>query len=158
VAKASTPPPRIVFRIPATALLAAALIVVCATPFAFAASGLQVVYLVPIAFALWVVRNRTTVDADKLVVRGLFTKQVLPWTDVKAIKLADRGWLRAVRSDDSEVTLPAVRTSHLGALSIISGGRVVDPGEAAEHARDKSARDESAPAEDPADADETRED
>jgi hypothetical protein len=154
VAKASTRPPRIVFRIPATALLAAALIVVCATPFAFAASGLQVVYLVPIAFALWVIRNRTTVDADKLVARGLFTKQVLPWTDVKAIKLADRGWLRAVRSDDSEVTLPAVRASHLGALSIISGGRVADPGEPAEQPQQT----ERAPAEDPADADETRED
>jgi hypothetical protein len=46
---------------------------------------------------------------------------------VKSIRLVQKGWLKAVRSDDTEVTLPAVRFMHLPALSLVSGGRLPDP-------------------------------
>jgi hypothetical protein len=118
---------KLVFRIPAIALLAAGVAAICATPFAFAAPGLQVIYLLPVAFVVWVVRNRTTVDAEKLVARSTFGKRVIPWDDVKAIKLADRSWVSAVLSDDSLVRLPAVRTMHMPSLSSVSGGRIPDP-------------------------------
>jgi hypothetical protein len=118
---------KLVFRIPAIALLAAGVAAICATPFAFAAPGLQAIYLLPVAFAVWVVRNRTTVDADRLVARSTFGKRTVAWDEVKAIKLADRSWLSAVLSDDTLVRLPAVRTMHLPALSSISGGRIPDP-------------------------------
>jgi hypothetical protein len=119
---------KLVFRIPAVALLAAGLTAVCATPFAFAAPGLQAVYLLPVGFAYWVVRNRTTVDSEKLVARGTFGKRVVAWNDVKAIKVAPKGWLSAVLADDSLVRLPAVRAGHLPALASVSGGRIPDPG------------------------------
>jgi Bacterial PH domain len=118
---------KLVFRIPATALLAAGLIAICVTPVAWIAPGLQALYVVPLGYAYWVIRNRTTVTEEELVARGVFGTTTLKWSDVKSIRLVQKGWLRAVRQDDSEVTLPAVRFMHLPALSLVSGGRVPDP-------------------------------
>ncbi|MET9225102.1 PH domain-containing protein [Lentzea sp. NPDC003310] len=117
---------KLVFRIPATALLAAALIVICVTPVAWLAPGLQALYLLPLAYAYWVLRNRTTVTEEEIVARGVFGTTTLRWDEVKSIRLVQKGWLRAVKTDDSEVTLPAVRFMHLPALSVVSGGRVPD--------------------------------
>jgi hypothetical protein len=97
------------------------------TPVAWAAPGLQALYLLPLGFALWVVRNRTTVDGERIVARSTFGSRVLPWADVKAIKIDPKGWLSAVLANDSLVRLPAVRAGHLPALAAVSGGRVADP-------------------------------
>jgi PH (Pleckstrin Homology) domain-containing protein len=118
---------KLVFRIPATALLAAGLIAICVTPVAWAIPGLQTLYVLPLGYAYWVVRNRTTVDEEKLVARGTFASITVPWSEVKSIRLVQKGWLKAVCSNDAEVTLPAVRIMHLPALSLVSGGRVPDP-------------------------------
>lgn len=118
---------KLVFRIPATALLAAGLIAICVTPVAWAIPGLQALYVLPLGYAWWVIRNRTTVTEEELVARGLFGSTTLKWDEVKSIRLAQKGWLKAVKTDDSEVTLPAVRFMHLPALSLVSGGRVPDP-------------------------------
>ncbi|GHH45771.1 PH domain-containing protein [Lentzea cavernae] len=118
---------KLVFRIPATALLAAALIVICVTPVAWVAPGLQALYVLPLGYAYWVLRNRTTVTEEEIVARGAFGTTTLKWDDVKSIRLVQKGWLRAVKKDGSEVTLPAVRFMHLPALSLVSGGRVPDP-------------------------------
>lgn len=119
--------PKVVFRIPTPALLAAGLATIGATPFAWAAPGLQAVYLLPAAFAVWVVRNRTTVDGERLVARSTFGRREVAWADVKAIKVTPRGWLSAALADGSLVRLPAVRAGHLPALAAVSGGRVPDP-------------------------------
>ncbi|MFT7840029.1 PH domain-containing protein [Saccharothrix sp. BKS2] len=119
--------PKVVFRVPTPALLAAGLALICVTPVAWAAPGLQVIYLLPLGFALWVVRNRTAVDGERIVARSTFGRRVLPWADVKAIKVDPKGWLSAVLADDTLVRLPAVRTGHLPALAAVSGGRVADP-------------------------------
>lgn len=84
-------------------------------------------YVLPLAYAYWVVRNRTTVTDEQIVARGLFGSTTLKWDEVKSIRLVQKGWLKAVKADDSEVTLPAVRFMHLPALSLVSGGRVPDP-------------------------------
>jgi hypothetical protein len=118
---------KLVFRIPATALLAAGLIAICVTPVAWAVPGLQALYVLPLGYAYWVVRNRTTVTEEELVARGVFGTTTVRWDEVKSIRLAEKGWLKAVRQDDTEVTLPAVRFMHLPALSLVSGGRVPDP-------------------------------
>ncbi|WP_170212024.1 PH domain-containing protein [Saccharothrix australiensis] len=118
---------KLVFRIPAPALIAAASIAICVTPFAWAAPGLQAIYLLPAGFAWWVLRNRTTVDPERLVARGTFAKRVVAWDEVKAIKVVPRGWLSAVLADDTQVRLPAVRAGHLPAIAAVSGGRVADP-------------------------------
>ncbi|MFJ8961386.1 PH domain-containing protein [Lentzea sp. NPDC102401] len=118
---------KLVFRIPATALLAAGLIAICVTPVAWLAPGLQALYVLPLGYAYWVVRNRTTVTEDELVARGVFGTTTVKWSEVKSLRLVQKGWLKAVKDDDSEVTLPAVRFMHLPALSLVSGGRVPDP-------------------------------
>ncbi|TDV38640.1 PH domain-containing protein [Actinophytocola oryzae] len=127
-------PARLVFRIPATAVLGALLLAVAATPFAWAAPGLYAVYLVPVAVIVWVMRVRTTADRDKLVTRTLFGRHVLPWSDVRALRVSERSWVRAVVEDGKELPLPTVRTRHLPALALISGGRLDDPTEAPEPA------------------------
>ena len=118
---------KLVFRIPATALLAACLIAICVTPVAWAVPGLQALYVLPLGYAYWVVRNRTTATEEHLVARDLFGSTTVRWSELKSIRLVQKGWLKAVKSDGTEVTLPAVRMMHLPALSVISGGLVPDP-------------------------------
>jgi hypothetical protein len=125
-------PSRLVFRIPATAVLGALLFAVTATPFAWAAPGLFVIYVVPIVAIAWIVRVRTTADQEKLVARTLFGRHVVAWSDVRAFRVSERSWVRAVVDDGKELPLPTVRTRHLPALSLISGGRLEDPTEAPE--------------------------
>jgi hypothetical protein len=123
-------PSKLVFRIPATAVLGALLFAVTATPFAWAAPGLAVVYAVPVLAIAWVLRVRTTADGEKLVARTLFGRHVVPWSDLRAFRVSERSWVRAVVEDGKELPLPNVRTRHLPALSLISDGRLADPTEA----------------------------
>lgn len=122
-------PTRLVFRIPSTAVLGALLFAIAATPFALAAPWLSLVYLMPLLGIVWVLRLRTTADADRLVARNLFTRHDLPWSQVRALRVSERSWVRAVVEDGKELPLPTVRTRHLPALALISGGRLDDPTE-----------------------------
>jgi hypothetical protein len=117
---------KVVFRIPPTANLAALLLAVTATPFAFAAPGLQLVYLIPIAIVVWVLRNRTTADATGLTARTTFSGRSLRWEQVASLKL-NGSTISAVDTDGTETKLPGVRLRHLSLLSRASNGRVPDP-------------------------------
>lgn len=139
-------PSRLVFRIPSTAVLGALLFAITATPFAWAAPGLYVIYVVPVLAIGWILRVRTTADGERLVARTLFGRRVLPWSDVRALKVSERSWVRAVDEAGKELPLPNVRTRHLPALSLISGGRLDDPTEAPA-ASDTSGEEEEAPEE-----------
>jgi Bacterial PH domain len=112
-------------------VLGALLLAMAATPFAFAAPWLFVIYVVPIAAIFWVLRLRTVADADGLVARTLFGRHELRWGDIRALRLSERSWVRAVLDDGREQPLPTVRTRHLPALALISGGRLDDPTEPA---------------------------
>lgn len=122
-------PSRLVFKIPSTAVLGALLFAITATPFAWAAPGLYAIYVVPVLAIVWILRVRTTADGERLVARTLFGRRVLPWSDVRALKVSARSWVRAVDEAGKELPLPNVRTRHLPALSLISGGRLDDPTE-----------------------------
>jgi hypothetical protein len=148
-------PARLVFRIPATAVLGALLLAMAATPFAFAAPGLIAVYLVPLGAIVTVLRLRTTADADGLVARTLFGHHVLRWSDIRALRVSERSWIRAVLDGDREQTLPTVRPRHLPALALISGGRLDDPSASAAPPTDRT--DSAEPAEQPAAAEASRE-
>jgi hypothetical protein len=140
-------PSRLVFKIPSTAVLGALLFAITATPFAWAAPGLYAIYLVPVLAIAWILRVRTTADGDEIVARTLFGRHVLPWSDVRALKVSERSWVRAVDEAGKELPLPNVRTRHLPALSLISGGRLDDPTEAHTEAHTET----------PAEQDESRE-
>ena len=120
-------PVRVVFRLPRIALLVVFAAEMCAIPAAFALPGLQVILLVPLLAGVWVVRNRTTADPEKLVLRRTLSSETLPWSEVVSLRLRERSWVRAVRADDREVVLPAVRLRHLPMLATVSGGRLPDP-------------------------------
>jgi len=120
-------PKRAVFRLPLVALAAVVLLAVCATPLAFSAPWLWLLYLVPLGLAWWVVRLRTDADAGGIRVRQLFTSRRLPWDDIAGLRLRGSAWVRAELRDGAQVTLPNVRTGDVPALALVSGGRLADP-------------------------------
>lgn len=121
-------PKRLVFRVPGTAYVAVAFFVMCASSVALVSRYFALIYLVPLAMVFWIMRTRTEVDAERIVVRRVLSRTSIPWSKVKSLRLSDKGWVRAVRTDsDAEIALPTVRTRHLPALALISGGRISDP-------------------------------
>jgi hypothetical protein len=127
---------KVVFRIPPTANLAPLLLAITATPFAFAAPMLWLVYLVPVAAITWIVRNRTTASPEGLVARSTFGGRTLGWDEVASLKL-DHNRVSAVESNGTVTRLPGVRIRHLSLLSRVSGGRVPDPAAAETPAEDE---------------------
>ena len=115
---------RAVFRIPPLTILGAVLLAVCATPAAFGAPWFWLVYLLPVAVVVWVLRVRTTVDADALTVRRLVGSRRVPWSEIRSLHLRDKGGVRAVLTDGAELPLPSVRVRDLPQLAAASGGHL----------------------------------
>ena len=147
-------PRRLVFKPPMISLVVLAFLVVCESTVALALPYFWLLYLIPLAGAVWVLRTRTVVDAQTVVVRRVFTRKALPWSGITSLRLRDRRWVAAVLTDKSEVVLPEVRARHIPVLALITGGRIADPfeaaaekDEAATHTDEKEAEDnEEAPA------------
>ena len=118
---------RAVFRLPLVALAAVVLLAAGATPIAFAAPWLWLVYLVPVGLALAVVRLRTEADAAGIAVRHLFSSHRLAWDEIAGLRLRESGWVRAVLHDGDQLVLPNVRTGDVPALALVSKGRLADP-------------------------------
>jgi hypothetical protein len=101
-----------------------------ATPLAVSSFSLLVVYLIPIAVLYWILRLRTTVDTDTVVVRGVLRTTTVAWSDITSLRLRS-SWTRsrvsAVLVGGAELPLPAVHVSDLPVLAMASGGRVPDP-------------------------------
>jgi Bacterial PH domain len=117
-----------VFRIPGIALLAIAGAMVCLAPTAFAdVPGLWALYVIPLGLIVFVVRTRTTATPQGLAIRTMFGHRELPWEALKGLSITKRSKVRAVLTDDSQISLPTVRTRHLPVLSLISNGRLKDP-------------------------------
>lgn len=112
---------------PRTAVVAAFFAMISGTPFAWSSWWLTPVYLLPLGFSYWVLRNQTTVDDAGLTARSTFGKKALGWSELKGLAITGRARIRAVRTDDTEVALPGVRTRHLPMLAAFSGGRIADP-------------------------------
>ncbi|MGH3764668.1 MAG: PH domain-containing protein [Pseudonocardiaceae bacterium] len=117
----------VTFRLPLTALLGVFGLIVCMTPVAFGAPGLQVLYLVPLILAFWVVRTRTVVGPETLVAYRVWGTQRMAWSDLAGLRVDDQSRVWAVRHDGTEVGLPAVRARHIPVLAATSGGRLPAP-------------------------------
>lgn len=118
---------RAVMRTPGSTIIAIFLLTVGMTPVAWTAPGMLVLYLIPAALLYLVLRVRTTVTPDGLFVRKPFSSAHLTWTGLRGFATDNRGKLAAVTTDDTRITLPAVRGRHLPVLSLLSGGRLADP-------------------------------
>lgn len=124
----STPGPvRAVFRVSPLVVLFALALAVCATPVAFGAPFLWLVYLVPLGIVVWTLRRRTVVDAEGLRVHRIVGGARVPWEGVTALRLDDRSRVHAVLDGGRELALPAVRVRDLPVLAAVSGGRLPDP-------------------------------
>ena len=115
------------FRNSPLAVLAAVAFMVCFTPIALTVPGMEVLYLIPIGMVAWILRMRTTVDADTIAARGALRTRRVAWGDVTALHLRTRSRVSAVLGNGSELPLPAVRVRDLPLLAMMSGGRLPDP-------------------------------
>lgn len=120
-------PPSAVFRAPPMLVLVALAVAVSATPVAFGAPYLWLVYLIPLGMIAWTLRVRTVVDPEALTVRTLLTRRRVPWSQVSSLKLGHRSSVTAVLNDGAELPLPSVHVRDLPQLAAASGGRLPDP-------------------------------
>ncbi|WP_342669946.1 PH domain-containing protein [Amycolatopsis jejuensis] len=119
---------RAVFRIPTTAYLAIGLLTICVTPVALGEiGGFQWLYVFPLALLVFVARTRTVATREGLQVRTVFGKRDLPWSSLKGLAITGKARVRAVLGDDTQISLPTVRTRHLPVLALVSEGKIQDP-------------------------------
>jgi hypothetical protein len=117
----------VTFRLPLTALLGVFGLIVCMTPVAFGAPGLQVLYLVPLMLGIWLVQTRTVVGPDTVVAHRVWGSQRMAWSELAGLRVDDQSRIWAVLHGGNEVGLPAVRARHLPMLAALSGGRLPAP-------------------------------
>ena len=111
-----------VFRLPRSAYLGVLFLALCATPLVQHPLA-ALVYIVPVAAAVYIARTATFVDPDAGIrVRALIGHRTLPWADVRGLSVTDRS-VYAVTAD-AAVRLPCVRVSDLAAVSAVSGGHL----------------------------------
>ncbi|MEL4162534.1 PH domain-containing protein [Corynebacterium bovis] len=94
----------------------------------FAPTYLFWVPLLPVLFAVWVLRERTTVDDDGIGARYLLRRSAsVTWADFRSIRFARNGRGYAVRADGTRFRLPGVSFNSLVTLSEATHGRIPDP-------------------------------
>jgi hypothetical protein len=130
-------PPREVFRISPLVVLVALTFAVCATPVAWAAPYLWLIYLIPVGIVGWTLRVRTVADPETVTVRRLLGGRTVPWSEIAKVHLGRASnpasaRVSAVLTDGSELALPAVHVRDLPRLAAVSGGRLPDPTATAE--------------------------
>jgi hypothetical protein len=118
----------VTFRLPLTALIGVFGLIVSMTPVAFGVPGLQALYVVPLILTIWLVRTRTVVGPETVVVyRAWSPRRIIAWDDLAGLRIDDRFRVWAVLRGGDEVGLPAVRARDLRVLASASGGRLPDP-------------------------------
>jgi hypothetical protein len=121
----SDQPVAAVFRPARLSILGALLLAVCATPVAFGAPYLWLIYLVPLGLIVWVLRVRTVADVEALTVRRIVGTRRVPWAEISSLRLRDKARVRVVLTDGAELPLPSVHIRDLPQLAAASGGRLV---------------------------------
>jgi Bacterial PH domain len=106
------------------ALLAVLALAVCTVPLATAAPWLAVLFAVPLAALLWVLRAGVDVDPGGVTVRAMLGSRRVGWADVAALRAGPRGDLRLVLVGGTELRLPVARARHLPMIAAASGGHL----------------------------------
>ncbi|MDD7940386.1 PH domain-containing protein [Actinomycetospora lutea] len=113
--------------VPLVALVAVGFVVIGLSPIAFQGGAWFLLFLLPLLPAWWLVRTRTIVDGTALRVLLAWGSRRVPWDDVVTLRVAERGWVRAVGRDEGEVALVGVRPRDLGRVAAASEGRIDMP-------------------------------
>ncbi|MGH3941746.1 MAG: PH domain-containing protein [Pseudonocardiaceae bacterium] len=117
----------VTFRPPLTSLIAVWGLAVCLTPVAFGIPGLQVLYLGPLAIAVWLLRTRTVAGPETIVTHQVRGARSVTWSDLEGLRIDERSRVWAVLRGGKEIRLPSVRARDLPTLSSVSQGRLPDP-------------------------------
>jgi hypothetical protein len=113
-------------RIPRVNLFAVAVAAICTVPLAFASPWLAVLWLLPVAGLLHVVRTGVDADAAGLTAHTMLRSRRLSWDDIAGLRIR-RSRIAAVLRGGSTIRLPVLRPRHLSLLASASGGRLPDP-------------------------------
>ncbi|HEU5271708.1 MAG TPA: PH domain-containing protein [Jatrophihabitans sp.] len=117
---------RTVLKHPGSAYLIVAFVALCLT--AVVRSPVQaLVYLIPIAAAVYVARTATVVDSAGLHARAVFGSQSVAWERLRGLRLDRSGRVYAVEVDGTQLRLPCVRSTRLQPLIAAAAGRIPDP-------------------------------
>jgi hypothetical protein len=117
---------RTVIRHPTSAYLIVAFVALCAT--AFVRSPLQaLIYLIPVAGAVYIARTATIVDDGGITAQAIFGSQTVPWNELAGVRLSDTGAVFAVGNDGTQLRLPCLRSTKITPLIAASDGRIPDP-------------------------------
>lgn len=114
---------RTVLAQPASAYLIVAFVAVCVTAAVHSPWAL-LVYLIPLAGAIYVARTATVVDQTGLQARGMFGSATVGWDELRGLRLAESGAVFAVSTDGTQLRLPCVRSTKLGPLIKAADGRI----------------------------------
>jgi len=88
---------------------------------------LALIYLLPLAGALYIARTATIVDERGLRARAMFGSQAVGWNELRGLRLDRSGAVYAVDSAGSQLRLPCVRNTRLQPLIAAAAGRIPDP-------------------------------
>ncbi|MBI8988275.1 PH domain-containing protein [Corynebacterium meridianum] len=126
-ANGTTPVTATVFRPDRTHLLGACLMLLTSLLTVGAAPKLLFwVLLLPFVYAYWVLKSRTTIDADGITAVNAFsTNRSISWEDLSGIRFGS-GSSHARSHDGREFALPGVSFNSVPDLAASSGGRIPD--------------------------------
>jgi hypothetical protein len=121
-----TAPQRTVLKHPALAYLIVAFTALCCTAVVHS-PVLALVYLIPLAGALYVARTATVVDSAGLHARALLGSRTIGWNELAGLRLDRSGAVYAVDRAGGQLRLPCVRSTRLDELIAAGAGRIPDP-------------------------------
>jgi hypothetical protein len=121
-----TAPRRTVIKHPALAYLIVAFTALCCTAVVHS-KLLTLVYLLPLAGALYVARTATVIDDAGVHARAMFGSRTVGWDELAGLRLDRSGAVYAVDSAGGQLKLPCVRSTRLEALIAAGAGRIPDP-------------------------------
>lgn len=128
----STPRDRALFRVnPMSYIVIAIFLVAIAWPVTAYPVALSWLVLIPVAFAWWVARTSTRLDAEGVHLSSWRSRRSVPWDEVKGVMFPKRGFARLVTTSDDSLPMGGVSFHDLPRLSLASGGRIRDPYSAA---------------------------
>ena len=121
-----TAPRRTVLKHSALAYLIVAFTALCCTAVVHS-PPLALIYLIPLAAAVYVARTATVVDELGLHARAVLGSQTVGWHELAGLRLDRSGAVYAVDSAGSQLRLPCVRSTRLDALIAAGNGRIPNP-------------------------------
>jgi len=116
-------PSEVRIKLPGLAYLAVVFLTLCVTPMVQHPAAL-LIYLIPLAALLYVIRTATIADTEGVTARAVFGSRRVKWDEIRGFSTDDRGRVYLAGTDGTVLRLPCTRARHLGMIAVVSGGRL----------------------------------